>query len=176
MTLRLILMRHAKSDWDHPSTEDFDRPLNGRGRKSAKRVGKWLHKRGYHPDLVLCSAAARTRETWALVSSEIGPVPEIEFRKGLYLASPEAMFHAMSMIENSETVLMLAHNPGSAFLATNLVSAAPNHPRFDDYPSAATAVIDFDIDRWGALTAASGRVVDFVIPRELDDDGNEIPQ
>ena len=63
MTLQLILMRHAKSSWDDPAAADFDRPLNGRGRRSAKALGHWLRQRGWLPDRVLCSSARRTRET-----------------------------------------------------------------------------------------------------------------
>ena len=62
---RLILTRHAKSAWDDPRLEDFDRPLNRRGLRAALELGEWLHSRGYEPDQVLCSSAQRTRETWA---------------------------------------------------------------------------------------------------------------
>ena len=66
---RLILTRHAKSDWDDPMLDDHDRPLNKRGQRSAAELGEWLHSRGYEPDEVLCSTALRTRETWAPVAA-----------------------------------------------------------------------------------------------------------
>ena len=61
---RLILTRHAKSDWDDPLLADHDRPLNARGRRSARLLGDWLASRGYEPEEVLCSTAARCRQTW----------------------------------------------------------------------------------------------------------------
>ena len=74
MTLRLILMRHAKSSWDSPGLDDHERPLNGRGCRSAKAIGAWLNDHGYLPDLVLSSDAERTRETWGIVAAELQPV------------------------------------------------------------------------------------------------------
>ena len=65
----LYLLRHAKSSWKDPTLEDFDRPLNKRGRSAAKTMGRHLHRNGLRPDLVLCSAARRTQETWTLVSA-----------------------------------------------------------------------------------------------------------
>ena len=62
MTRRLILMRHAKSSWDNPFAEDHQRPLNGRGKRSAKAIGEWLRAQGYLPDQILSSSATRTRE------------------------------------------------------------------------------------------------------------------
>ena len=59
---RLILTRHAKSDWDDPSLPDQERPLNARGRRSARALGDWLASRGYDPEEVLCSSARRTAD------------------------------------------------------------------------------------------------------------------
>jgi phosphohistidine phosphatase len=64
MTRRLILLRHAKSDW--PDVPDRDRPLAKRGRRDAPRIGRWLHDHGYLPDVVICSPARRTEQTWEL--------------------------------------------------------------------------------------------------------------
>ena len=72
MSLRLILTRHAKSSWDSPVAGDHARPLNERGRKSAKAIGQWLSGKGYEPVLVLSSDAERTRETWALMAPALG--------------------------------------------------------------------------------------------------------
>ncbi|MCP4818173.1 MAG: histidine phosphatase family protein, partial [Shimia sp.] len=55
MTLKLILMRHAKSSWDDPLQSDHERSLNRRGRASAPAIGKWLSENGFHPDELLCS-------------------------------------------------------------------------------------------------------------------------
>ena len=56
-----MLLRHAKSDW--PDVPDRDRPLAKRGQRDAPVIGRWLHDYGYQPEIVICSAALRTRET-----------------------------------------------------------------------------------------------------------------
>ena len=73
---RLILLRHAKSDW--PDVPDQERPLAKRGRRDAPVVGRWLRGHGYLPDTVICSVARRTRQTWKLVAPELGgPVGDV---------------------------------------------------------------------------------------------------
>lgn len=167
MTLRLILMRHAKSAWDTGASGDYDRPLNERGRGAADLIGGWLADNNYLPDKALVSAAARTRETWKLASANFSAAPKADFFENLYLASPESMFQMIRAISGSPTLMMVAHNPGSAIVASALARTPYPHPRFDDYPSAATAIIEFDISSWGDLTPETGNVVDFIVPRDL---------
>ncbi len=167
MSLQLILMRHAKSDWDTPAGGDFERTLNKRGRRSATAIGKWLATNGYNPETVLCSAATRTQETWHLVSAELGGEPTVNVQHALYLASPDQMFQEICQLSTENPVLMIAHNPGSAILANALADGAPAHSRFDDYPTAATAVFEFPMNDWGSIRPGTGHVVDFVVPRDL---------
>ncbi len=162
MTCTLILTRHAKSAWDAPAPSDHARPLNKRGRRSAKAVGQWLRDHEYLPDAILSSSAQRTRETHALLSLDA----PASFTERLYLASSELMFQVLKEAQ-SPTVLMLGHNPGIAAFAHSLVSAPPRHDRFDDYPTAATLVVDFDITNWADLNWGSGSVRDFIVAREL---------
>ena len=68
---------------------------------------------------------------------------------------------------SGDTVLLLGHNPGIAEFAGNIVSRPPDHNRFFDYPTCATAVISFDIQQWSDVDWHSGEVREFVIPREL---------
>ncbi len=164
MTRRLILMRHAKSSWADLSLPDHDRPLNKRGRKSARALGKWLHSQGHLPDEVLSSTSLRTRETCAGLHLSC----PVTWLKDLYHASPETILTALKQAKG-QTVLMLGHNPGFGALAQQLPKQPPQHPRFADYPTGATLVIQFDIQDWSALTPHSGTVQDFVIPRELLD-------
>lgn len=166
MTLRLILTRHAKSDWSEPGQDDFDRPLNHRGRRDAPRLGLWLASRGYRPDLVLCSAAMRTRETMDHALSTLGAEPEIRFRANLYQAGPETLLSELHGATGG-TVMVIGHNPGIADFAHALVHDRPMHDRFDDYPTAATAVIDFALPGWADAAPGSGAIRDFVTPDDL---------
>lgn len=161
MTKRLILIRHAKSSWEHRGP-DHDRPLNKRGYKSAPAVGTWLQENGYLPEAILSSSAKRTRET----NEGLGFDVPARFERSLYLADPDAMLAELRN-ESADVVLMLGHNPGIAAFAEMLVAKQPDHHRFFDYPTCATTVMDFDIDDWSALTYGTGKVLGFVIPREL---------
>lgn len=166
MTLRLILTRHAKSSWADPAMEDHERPLNRRGEKSARAVGKWLKKRGYVPEVALVSSSKRTRQTWALVSKAFEPTPEVLFRDELYHAEPNAMMDELRKAP-APSVMMVGHNPGTAFFAQGLVATLPGDARFERFPTTATAVIDFDLEDWGGVAWNSGRVTDLVFARDL---------
>ncbi|MEC3861427.1 histidine phosphatase family protein [Mesobacterium sp. TK19101] len=163
--MRLILMRHAKSDWSEPGLDDHDRPLNGRGRKSAKALGAWLRGKGYLPDQVLCSSALRTRET--LDRLRIEALVSVEGR--LYHASPNVMWDSLSEA-TGQTVLMVGHNPGIAEFAAGCVAQPPAHSRFFAYPTGATLVVDFEAPDWSHVRCATGTVWDFVVPRDLLED------
>lgn len=165
MTNRLILMRHAKSGWDDPAASDHERTLTERGRKASDAIGRWLNGKGYLPDVILCSNARRTVETWQLLAPHL-PDAEVEFSRALYLATPGEMLAALQA-RSEQTVLLLAHNPGTAALAAGLTANEINHPGFRSYPTAATCVLDFATDNWREIQPGSGVPVDFVVPREL---------
>ena len=166
MTLRLILTRHAKSSWDDLMMDDHDRPLNKRGRAAATAVGQWLAARGYVPVEAIVSSSERTRETWDLAAQAFETHTELTIRPDLYHAEPEALLAALRAARG-EVVIMIAHNPGIAYFAQGLVQEPPADARFARYPTAATAVIDFDEDEWGSVAWRSGEVVDYVFARDL---------
>ena len=56
----LLILRHGKSDWT-TGLEDYHRPLVGRGRKGARKMGAWIRHLDLIPDAVLSSPAARAR-------------------------------------------------------------------------------------------------------------------
>lgn len=166
MPLTLILTRHAKSGWDDPTLSDHDRSLDARGRADAPRVGAWLQGKGYVPDQALVSSARRTQETWERLSPEFQrPVPATVV-PGLYHAEAEGILtHLRSA--RSANVMILGHNPGIGDFARRIVNAAPRHREFADYPTCATLVAGFDVDDWSAVDWGAGRVIDFIVPRDL---------
>ncbi|PWL34355.1 histidine phosphatase family protein [Marivita sp. XM-24bin2] len=155
-------MRHAKSDWS-TSGDDHSRPLNKRGRQSAPAMGRWLKRSGWLPDEVLCSTATRTRQTLDLL--ELPSLPT-RFERGLYLADNDQILDALRTA-SAQTVLLLGHNYGIAECAHELVVRWPDHPRFEDYPTCATSLIEFDFSDWEEIEKNLGRCVDFTVPREI---------
>lgn len=159
---RLILTRHAKSAWDDPTLDDHDRPLNDRGRRSALALGDWLASRGYEPEEVLCSTAARTQETWYVIAGAAIEVrPQVRFEQALYQAGPEKML-AVLRTATQPTVMMLGHNPGISEFAARLPARVPMDPEFRRYATAATLVVDFQVDSWDQVQPGQGSVMDFV--------------
>ena len=160
MTLRLILIRHAKSGWDDPSLDDHDRPLNDRGRRDAPRMGDWLRAGGYVPDAILCSSALRTRQT----AEGLGLGPDPMILDSLYHASPDRLLTSLPKAK-AQSVAIIAHNPGIGDLAARLAASAPDNPHFHSYPTLATTVLDFDATDWRDIN--KGTVAAFRTPHDL---------
>jgi phosphohistidine phosphatase len=168
----LILMRHAKSAWDDPHQKDIDRPLNGRGRKAAPHMGAWLAGEGYKPDLVLCSTAQRARETLDLVRPSLPGSTKVEHLRALYMAGPREMLSEIGKAPaTAETVMLVGHNPGMGSLASLLAGSGDTkalgnlHSKF---PTAAIAVLRFNVAGWADLAPESGILLAFQRPRDLD--------
>ena len=166
MSLRLILMRHAKSSWDDPTWSDKERPLNQRGRRAAAALGKWLAEKGYLPDTVLCSTSQRTRET--LDGLKLGVVP-VKYLDDLYHASTNVLLDTLREKAAGKSVLLITHNPGCANFADRILSDRHVHDEFHDFPTGATLVADLPVDNWSEAEFHSCKAVDFVVPRELTD-------
>lgn len=166
MALTLILMRHAKSSWSDPSQGDFDRPLNGRGKKSAPAIARWLCQKGYLPDLVLVSGARRTVETWERMAGQLPEAIDVKTARELYLAEPWVILDVLQR-QTHQSIMMIGHNPGFAWFANQLAKSPSSHPRFEDYPTAATTVFGLETQTWKDTMFGTAQILDFAIPRDL---------
>ncbi len=135
---RLILLRHAKSDWSRPDLPDHDRPLARRGRLAAPLMGAWLTEMGFVPDAALVSSSVRTRETWARLTATLPSAPEPILAPEIYEAEPDALLDAVRRAPAAETLLMLGHCPGLELLAARLARKPLR------MPTAAAAVFERD--------------------------------
>ena len=168
----LLLLRHAKSSWDDPDLEDFDRPLAKRGRKAAPRMARYLDQTGPRPDLVLCSAALRAVQTWALVSDVLGEGVEVKCMRSLYLAPPSKMLSSLRHVADEHAcVMLIAHNPGMEHLAAVLAGPGSSQKAlrelYEKYPTAALAEITFEAKSWRDVERGSGRLRRLVRPKDL---------
>ena len=110
---RLALLRHAKSSWDNPGLDDFSRPLNERGWKSARRMGREMRDRGMRFDLVLASTAVRVRETLDGVQEDYAFGARIQFEEDIYLAATEILVSMVQQLPDAvQAPLLVGHNPG----------------------------------------------------------------
>ena len=169
---RLAILRHAKSSWDDAALDDFNRPLNQRGWEAARRLGRELKKRGMAFDFVLSSSAARTRETIDGVQEEYDFAAPIRFDPQLYLASEAVLVGLVNALpEAVKAPLIVGHNPGLEFLVTGLTRDDSKGLRkrvVGKFPTGALAIIQLPAERWGEVEAASGEVVELILPKELD--------
>ncbi len=168
---RLAILRHAKSSWDQAGLDDFQRPLNGRGRKAARRMGREMKRRGIAFDLVLASPATRVRETIEGVAQEYpGFDRNLRFEESIYLADSSTLIDLVHAFPDEiETALIVGHNPGLERLVLQLTRDSERRSRVaEGYPTAALALIEFAPDRWQSVEPGSGDLVELILPRELD--------
>jgi phosphohistidine phosphatase len=165
---RLHLLRHAKSSWDDPELPDRERPLAPRGRKAAKRIGRYLEEAGVRPDLVLCSPSVRTRQTLERIARGLPEGTPVELEDGLYGTGASALIERLRLLPDElETVLVIAHNPGLHDLARLLAGPGPSVERLDEtFPTGALATLVQE-GAWTELRAGACELVELVYPREL---------
>ncbi|MBS0470874.1 MAG: histidine phosphatase family protein [Proteobacteria bacterium] len=172
---RLLLLRHAKTEPGGADLEDHNRALLPRGREDAPKLGRYIRDNGFVPDFILSSTARRTVETVDLVADALGGNSPVDFLERLYLAEPEAILDVVRDVADTfGTLLVVGHNPGLERLASGLAREPVKRrerDRFDlieeKFPTAALAVLDFDVDHWRDILPGEGKLKDFVRPRDL---------
>jgi phosphohistidine phosphatase len=176
--LNLMLLRHAKSSLAEAGQEDSDRTLNDRGRHAATAMGRYMASNDLVPQLVLCSPARRARETWGLVAGELKTPPKILIAAEIYdFGDGKALIDCLRRKAGAaQSVSLVGHNPSIGRLAQILVGKGSDKLRErleKKYPTAALAVISFDLDNWGSLTAGAGALLRFVTPKDIIDDTDD---
>lgn len=174
--LTLLLLRHAKSSWDDPDVDDFNRPLNERGNAAAPAMGRYLRHEHLAPDVILCSSARRTRDTLTHIAPHIGDA-KTTHEDGLYLAEAGHVLARLGRLADSKTVspatvMIIGHNPGLHDLAMRLAShgdAKSLNRLADKFPTAALAKIDFETKSWRDVAKGSvpGRLTHFITPKDI---------
>jgi phosphohistidine phosphatase len=169
---QLYLLRHAKSSWDDPDIDDFDRPLNKRGRRAAKAMAIYFREAEIQPAAVLCSPAKRTRETLKCLQSGLGEAP-VQFDRRIYEASYQTLLQCLADLPpETESALLVGHNPGLERLALYLMSdrghGAGASRMQDKYPTGSLAVLLAPAADWASLKVGSCRLDDFIRPADLD--------
>jgi phosphohistidine phosphatase len=160
----LVLLRHAKSSWEG-DLDDHDRPLAARGQRDAPVAGDALRARGVRPDLVICSTAQRTRQTWAGLRLT---TEALRYDRRLYAARSGELLRLVHEVPSEiGTLMLIGHAPGVVDLADQL--AAPDSEASavtrlrQKYPTAGLAIFE-TAQPWPSLTQA--RLMHFLTPRE----------
>ena len=163
----LILVRHAKSSWNF-DVDDHDRPLSGRGRRDAEAVGRVLTAQQLRPDLVLCSTATRTRETWSGAVSAGASASEVVYERAIYHAwVPELVGLVRQTPDAVSTLLMIGHAPGIPDLVEHLCvrTDSADWAQLDHkFPTSGLVVIKVP-GPWPEIGKGRAELASFTVPR-----------
>ena len=160
----LMLMRHAKSSWKDEKLDDFDRPLNRRGRRDAPFMGKILALKSIRPGMIVSSPAVRALATAIAVAEELGyPANYLKTEKRLYEAPARQILQVIrEWTDPVDNVLLVAHNPGLTNLA-NLLACA----ELANIPTAGIVSVDLDVEHWSDTGEGRGNMRWFEYPKKF---------
>lgn len=166
MPKQLLLVRHAKSDWDNIRLSDFDRPLNSRGEKNAPDMAKRLLKRGKIPQQIVSSPALRAITTARYFAKVLGlDKSEIVKEPEIYEALTSTLISVVNKLDNRFSFTSIfGHNPG----ITDLVSSLCNKNLYN-IPTCGMVLIQFPFDDWNMVSAGTGEIVFYDYPKNERD-------
>ncbi len=157
----LYIIRHAKSSWKDTSLDDFDRPLNKRGRRDAPLMGEILQKRGIKVDLILSSPAVRAKATAQIVVQKMNNSQKIFFNQEIYEATSFELNALLQKIDNKySSVFIFGHNTGFSDLANEYVGLEEN------IPTCGVVEIGFECESWSEISSDNAELVSFDYPKK----------
>ncbi|MCK5535754.1 MAG: histidine phosphatase family protein [Bacteroidales bacterium] len=162
----IIIMRHAKSDWSEAGLDDYDRPLNERGKQAAPLIAKEFVKREIVPDKIYSSSAKRAKETAKLVSKELNiGLKEITYDMRFYHGLKNDYIQFIQHLpQDVNRAIIIGHNPHVESVTYIL---AKNKEKFRNMTTAAAAYIKFEVENWADIMPESGLIHYVLKPKEL---------
>ena len=157
----ILLLRHAKSDWNADYSDDHDRPLSKRGVKAAKMIGQVLTASGQMPEIIISSSAVRAKDTAQLAASEGKWDVEHIVSETLYHADIDELLCIVQNVDESfNRIMIVSHEPTISAAASRLIGGG-----LFRFPTAAIARIDFNTESWLNISSMNGQLVWFFPPR-----------
>jgi phosphohistidine phosphatase len=166
----IYLIRHAKSSWDDPQMDDFERPLNKRGKKDAPNMAKRLKEKRVTPDFMLSSPATRALDTCKEFASILDyDKDKIKTEKRLYHASEDQILTVIRELKDrerdeEEVVLLFGHNPGMTEFANMMLNES-----IDNIPTCGIVKAHLKIDRWKDASFGCGELAFMDFPKSKDE-------
>ena len=182
MPKTLFIMRHAQA---MPSAaSDKERTLTPKGKEDARALGHYMKKQNHAIDLIYCSSALRTRQSWEQISGVLyktkpedneqsaGHTFQYEEQDGLYNADSEKILrHIQNAPASCQGLMIVAHNPGIHQLCFTLARNAGE--RFlgrlsSKFEPGTLAVFSCDLDDWSDITENNVKITDLVDPLDYN--------
>jgi phosphohistidine phosphatase len=162
----LIVVRHAKSSWDHAGLSDFNRPLNDRGQRDAPRMANVLKEKNLAIDAVLSSPAVRAVTTCHVFMDVLGiPKNNIQLMKELYHAGDETILRIVKDIhENPDVAMLFGHNPGLTDFVNDLLDE-----EIDNIPTTGIVACRLKVEKWSEVKWGSGEMMFFEWPKNVEE-------
>jgi phosphohistidine phosphatase len=149
----LLVMRHAKSDWESGASSDFDRPLNSRGKNDAPEQGKEIKKRKLIPELIISSPANRALSTAKLASKEFDYNDEILLDEDFYFGNITDIVEKIKLTSNKiNRIMIVGHNPTWSSIV-ELLSG-----KYVEMKTTSVAVINFETSKWSEIEKKFGNL------------------
>ncbi|MBW4890730.1 histidine phosphatase family protein [Mucilaginibacter sp. HMF5004] len=159
---KLMLVRHAKSDWGDAFLDDFDRPLNNRGLQSAPEMASRLLKKHIIPQYSISSPALRAKTTANIFADKLG-LAEPTYNRSIYEAKYADLLRLINELPDAyDFVALYGHNPGLSDLLYGLTGD------MNDMPTCAVAIINFNLPEWKMISGDTGRVEYYDYPKSGD--------
>lgn len=158
----LIIVRHAKSSWDHPSLTDHDRPLNKRGKRDAPRMAEYLQEQIQSVEAVISSTAVRAQLTAKeFINAFDDSLQYKTTEEDLYHASASTIIDVVNRIDDAyKSAMIFGHNPGFTQFANYYTT-----DWIDNVPTCGIVGIKFDVDKWSDITERNGTKQYFHFPK-----------
>jgi phosphohistidine phosphatase len=164
----LFIIRHAKSSWDFSNVDDFERPLNERGKRDAPRMGKRLKEKDIQPDQMISSPAKRAFSTAKKIAKVLKfPEDKIKTDRRLYHADEETILTVVREIKDKANIAMVfGHNPGLTEFVNSLLQGNQD---IDNVPTCGVVAFQFDTETWRSVDWGKGKMWFFDYPKSKED-------
>jgi phosphohistidine phosphatase len=161
---QLLIVRHAKSSWDHPGLEDYQRPLQEKGKKKIRYILDFLMKQQIKPDLILSSHATRALDTAKIIAHALDiPMEKIIISKNIYHGDAESLFnHFYDLNDEIKTLMIVGHNPTLTYFSNFFLDK-----KIENLPTAGIVCIEFKTASWSQIHKATRKTRFVVSPNEL---------
>lgn len=161
----LSILRHAKSSWEFPELNDFDRPLLNKGVKRTLLICEKLNQLEQKPDLIISSPAKRAHETAIIICEKLNiPLQNLISEETFYPGYEKSFRKKLASIDqNISHVMVVGHNPGLTDLAYSFLK----DESIDWIPTSGFVNIEFDCKKWKSASEENARLIHYLIPKLL---------